>query len=202
MAELGRSSFNDDVQLITSKLQQLTTSTPDRFHRNLKALGYITYLCEKHSIQPILVGGSAVELYTVGEYTTYDVDLVLSGWEKASQLLEEIGFEKTAKHWYHETLQLPIEIPDSVLAGSMEKVIRIQTEENFHFYVIGIEDIILDRARAAVYWNSKRDEEWVLLLMGAQFDKIDFDYLERTAQQEPGKEVHDLLTKLKQDASK
>lgn len=68
--------------------------------------------------------------------------------------------------------------------------------------MIGIEDIILDRARAAVYWNSKRDEEWVQLLMGAQFEKIDFEYLEQTAKKEADENVLALLVQMKIEASK
>ena len=71
-------------------------------------------------IKPIIVGGHAVEIYTLGQYTTVDVDIVLSGRELAREIFEELSFAKGQgfRHWYHEELGLPIEIPDDILADS------------------------------------------------------------------------------------
>lgn len=54
----------------------------------------------------------------------------------------------------------------------------------FVVYVIGIEDLILDRVRGSVYWGSASDREWALFLMSAQWDDIDFAYLKKEAEKE------------------
>lgn len=173
------------VLIVRDKLQSLEKKPLDSFKKNLKAMAYLTFLLEKNNIKPIIVGGHAVELYTSGHYTTVDVDLVLSGREKAGRLLELVGFKKEdGRHWYHEGLRLPIEIPDQLLAGSEEKAIEIETEPGFKAYVIGVEDLIMDRLRAFIYWKSPGDWDWALSLIVAQWEEVDFSYLENEAKKE------------------
>lgn len=197
----GNSVSEADIRLIKEKLEHLESENLDKFQKSLKVLGYITYLFEKAGIRPILVGGHAVELYTAGHYTTVDIDLVLSGSETAGEIFTAIGFKKTSRYWFHERLSIPVEIPDNVLAGSAEKVIRVELDDPFAVYVIGIEDLILDRARAAVYWNSERDREWALIMIGLHGERIDFDYLEEMARKESSVAVLHLLRELRERAN-
>lgn len=189
------------------KLQALKSDPSKDFIKNLKAMSYITYLLEKIGITPIVVGGHAVELYTSGSYVTKDIDLVLDGREQASKVLEELGFHREySRHWIHQELNIPIEIPDNDLAGSKDRLLELQTNEGFKVYVIGIEDLILDRARAAVYWQSTGDREWALFLMSAQWSDIDFEYLESKANEEPKglykPDVYETILSLKKEAEK
>lgn len=94
---------------------------------------------------------------------------------------------------------MPIEIPDSRLDGSLERVLRVDVGDGYHLYVIGIEDLILDRLRAAVHWKSTSDEEWALLLLKTRWNDIDFAYLEQEAAK-PERGVADLLAALKRQA--
>lgn len=204
MGDSGNSISDKDIKYINRKLLSLGNRRLDRYQTNILAMSYLTYLFEKAGVRPVIVGGHAVELYTAGHYNTFDVDIVLSGREVAREVLERTGFVKKtgARHWYHRELSLPIEIPDDVLAGSMDKVIDVTTEENFHVYVIGVEDLILDRARAAVYWDSISDREWALFLMTAQWDEIDFDYLVSESKKEHNLEVYYLVMELKQETER
>ncbi|KJS18367.1 MAG: UbiD family decarboxylase [Peptococcaceae bacterium BRH_c4b] len=184
----GNSISKRDIEFIKEKLLALQYKPFEKkFEINIKAVGYLTYLFQKIGIRPIIVGGHAVELYTAGHYTTVDVDIVLSGRDAAKEILERVGFTKHSgeRHWYHKELGLPIEIPDDLLAGSMDKIIEVTFGDGFFVFVIGIEDLILDRARAAVYWDSASDREWALLLLNAQWNDIDFDYLINEAIKEP-----------------
>lgn len=45
--------------------------------RRLLALGLLTARLAAHRIEPILVGGGALEFYTAGGYATHDMDLAL-----------------------------------------------------------------------------------------------------------------------------
>lgn len=170
MVEVGDFISEADVQLIKEKIAGIQEQPMETFQRNIKVVSYLTYLLEKMGIRPIIVGGHAVEIYTLGHYTTVDVDLVVSGREFAQEILTLLGFKKSQgnRHWYHEDLGLPIEIPDDVLAGSLDRIMQVTVEESYHVYVIGIEDLILDRVRAAVYWKSSADREWAFLLIKSQ----------------------------------
>ena len=170
------------------------------FRRNLQIASYLNYLFEKAGLLAIVVGGHAVEIYTAGSYHTADVDLVLNGRNIAGSLLEEVGFDKSSdgRHWEHPELNFAIEIPDDRLLGSMDRINRVEIGDGFSVNVIGIEDLVMDRLRAYVYWQSRGDGEWALFIMKAQKDRIDFEYLETTAQSE-GKDIYHALLELKKE---
>lgn len=84
--------------------------------------------------------------------------------------------KKEGRYWVHPDIGLAIEIPDRTLAGDYNKVTVFPIGQR-KVYVIGIEDIILDRLRAAVHWKSGVDREWGYRLLYTYFEKIDLDYL-------------------------
>ena len=59
-----------------------------------------------------------------------------------------IGWEGTG----HADLDVAIEIPDDVLAGSEEKITQVEIE-GLNVYIIGVEDLIIDRGNAYVHWG-------------------------------------------------
>lgn len=206
MAGNGNLVSKAHIDFVKQKLSEANDKTLSLFDRNLKVMGYITWLLEKCGSKPIVVGGHAVELYTLGNYTTVDIDLILDNREAAYDILGQLGFEKKQgfRHWYHAELGIPIEIPDDILAGSYEKVLTLELEDDFVVYVIGIEDLIMDRVKAAAYWKHESDKEWALLLISANYHEIDFEYLIEEAKKEwkaeNNRQVYDLIIKLKQVA--
>ncbi len=160
---------------------------PEPFKRRLYVLGVITSKLadEPSGVLPILVGGGAVEFYSLGGYTTYDIDVVVGNRDRFGAVLTELGFSKCRgeRHWYHVELNIAIEAPDSVLAGSMERVALVEVE-GLQVHVIGIEDLIMDRLRACVYWRSESDCEWASRMMAIHQDSIDWNYLEKQANEE------------------
>ena len=200
----GKLIYDKDIKYINKKLLSLCNRPLPRYQTGIIAMSYLNYLFEKAGITLVIVGGHAVELYTAGHYNTFDVDVIVSSREVAREVLKRTGFVKKygERHWYHRELCLPIEIPDDVLAGSMDKIIEITTEAGFWVYVIGVEDLILDRVRAAVYRGSLYDREWALFLMNAQWNELDFDYLVNESQMEHNFEVYNLVIELKQETER
>lgn len=149
------------------------------------------------SIMPVIVGGLAVEIYTRNEYTTADIDLVLSDKEVANDLLLELSFEKEGRYWYHPVLGISIEIPGSVLEDAdHEKIIKVNLPSGKHMYVIGIEDIILDRLRACVHWRSASDWEWGFRMYQTHLNKLDVDYMRKRAEDDLASEkLNDWLSR-------
>jgi len=66
--------------------------------------GVVTTALESENIRPIVVGGFAVEFYTLGSYATHDIDLVILEHEKANQIFQQLGFVKEGRHWYIQKL--------------------------------------------------------------------------------------------------
>lgn len=62
-------------------------------------------------------------------------------------------------------------------------------------YIIGIEDLIVDRLAAYVHWKSSDDKFWAKELIVLHLDEINWDYLEKRAKEE---EVKTALIELKE----
>lgn len=172
---------------------QLLEQEKDPLKKSLLFLGIFTETLKSEGIQPILVGGRALEFYTLGGYATKDIDLVLNGRARADIVLREMGFQKQPgeRHWYHEELDLALEIPGDYLAGSTEKLTVIEIE-GLECYVIGVEDLIVDRLAAAKFWGIGADVQWAAKILALNIDDVDADYLGSAAQKA---DVADFLKK-------
>jgi predicted nucleotidyltransferase len=151
--------------------------------KKLLIVGELTRRLATQGIRPIIVGGTAVEIYSLGAYQTYDIDLVVAQREQAICALEAMGFERAGRVWFHPSWEMVIEIPDTHLAGDTARINRIDID-GYQVDCIGLEDLILDRLNAAVYWRSSEDRRWVGILLGAYGDTLDYAYLRERAGQE------------------
>jgi len=163
---------------------QKALAIEDRLKRALYVVGVIARDLDPLA-QPIVVGGTAVEFYTLGAYTTHDVDLVCPSRPKAVEALERLGFERSEslRHWYHGELEMVIEIPDEHLAGDTQRLAEVVID-GLTVHVIGVEDLILDRLRACVHWRSESDCEWARRMIAIHRREMDWDYLLKAAKEE------------------
>ncbi|HHW42417.1 UbiD family decarboxylase [Desulfofundulus thermobenzoicus] len=166
----------------------------DPLKKALNVLAILTAALKSMDIKPILVGGRALEFYTLGGYATKDMDLVVNGREQARAILAEMGFIRRTgeRHWYHEELDLALEIPDELLAGSLDKLVTVDIN-GLEVFIIGIEDLIIDRLAAAKFWNSPADAQWAAKLIALHKGDIDMDYLQKAAR---NARVEDLLERI------
>lgn len=65
----------NSIKEAREKLQSLRTKTS--FEKMVQVTAILTKLLEPYRIRPIIVGGLAVEIYTRGDYTTVDIDLIV-----------------------------------------------------------------------------------------------------------------------------
>ncbi|MBI4871624.1 MAG: hypothetical protein HY814_08650 [Candidatus Riflebacteria bacterium] len=84
---------------------------PDPARKRLLALGVLTDRLLEDGLEPILVGGAALEFYTAGGYTTKDVDLALPTCPEVDAAFADLGFSKEGRYWFHEELDLLFEAP-------------------------------------------------------------------------------------------
>lgn len=145
--------------------------------RTAALVQWLQNLFEGEGAVPVLVGGSAVELYTLGAYTTGDVDLVGTVTPRAAHALRAAGFERRGRHWIHEAAQVFVEFPASALEPEEESTwIELEGQR---VLVISIEDLLVDRLGAWQYWKSSVDGVNAWLLWRAQRQRIDAERLER-----------------------
>jgi hypothetical protein len=164
-----------------SKTQLSALHGKTNFEKMIGTVGILSELLGENR-RPVIVGGLAVEIYTRNEYTTVDIDLILSDREKANEIFLWLGFYKQGRHWFHPTLLVSVEIPNFVLEDADPKrVLELILPSEKKIYVIGLEDIILDRLRACIHWKSNSDCEWAQRLFFLHKPNLDISYLREVA---------------------
>jgi predicted nucleotidyltransferase len=165
------------------------------FVRRLYFVGILTKYLATRGVRPIIVGGNAVEFYTLGAYATGDIDLICSDRKALGDLLQVWGFRREGRTWFDPDLDLYLEAPSEVLAPEEDPGRVTEADvRGLTVRVVGIEDLIIDRLNAYVYWKSAHDGVWAQRLMIRHADSIDWTYLRKRARQQG---VADALTRLK-----
>ena len=103
---------------------------------------------------PVLVGGAAVEVYSLSAIATGDFDISTGAQDAFEEELQRHGFVRPSgpgmatRGWIHPELALGFEVVTATLLGGMadrERVRMIDTGEGQSVSVISLEDIIADR---------------------------------------------------------
>jgi hypothetical protein len=104
--------------------------------------------------RPILVGGAAVEVYSLSAINTGDFDVCTGAQEVFEDELQNAGFVRPSgrgvvtRGWIHPELKLGFEVVTSTLLdgkAERDRVRLISVDDNSLFAVIALEDIIADR---------------------------------------------------------
>ncbi len=169
--------------------------TKDPLTKRLLFVGLLTRALESQDVRPIVVGGNAVEFYTAGGYSTGDIDIVAPS-EPVDEVLRKWNFRKEGRHWISEELDIFIEAPSSSLEEeAYERVSEVEIDD-LKVYIIGIEDLIIDRLNAYIHWKSLDDKRWAEELVALHLGEIDWDYLEKRSEEEKTSEA---LLEIKKD---
>ena len=185
---------------LAQALHERLDDEQDPRKRRLIALGLLTKALAPHGIEPILVGGGALEFYTAGGYATSDIDLALPSCPEVDAAFADMGFAKEGRYWVRDDFDLLFEAPaPASLPG--EDAARTEVEvDGLRVVVIGIEDLLLDRLRAWVHWQSGEDERWARRLVLLYGDRIDWQYLRDRTKQVA--EEADAVARLAKDAGR
>ena len=167
----------DKVKAVTDPLQ-----------RKLWALAVITKALEPEKLRPILIGGTALEYYSLGGYATADVDIALPYEPIVDKIFNELGFKKEGRYWTHAELDLLFEAPAGYLKGEDAELTKV-TIEDLVCYILGVEDLIIDRLNRYVHWKWEDDGRWVRRLIALHGKEMDLKYLRRRATQEKTLEI-------------
>jgi hypothetical protein len=103
---------------------------------------------------PVLVGGAAVELYSVSQIATGDLDVVTARQDRFERALAKHGFVRPAGagrftgEWVHPELGLGFLVVGETLLDGLADVGRVQlvaVGEEGRIAIIAVEDLIADR---------------------------------------------------------
>ena len=176
-----------DKASLKNKMKNIIDSGQDDLQKKIRIVAIITKALEDKEITPVIVGGQAVEFYTAGGYATMDVDMLCElSISEIDSVLKPLGFLKEGKYWVveNEHFEMVLEVPSGPLAGSWEKVTRVNTEDGIAAYFIGIEDIIIDRLNRFKFWRELSDEEWILGMIMLNYQEIDWTYIYKKSSEE------------------
>jgi hypothetical protein len=151
----------------------------DRLQRHLLVAAALREVLGR---EPIVVGGTAEDLYTGDVYVETDLDLC--GWVSPEEhdLLRSLGFTQEGRHWFHARSKIAVEFPETTIDGDEARVVHRAVGSGIAA-VIGVDDLYLDRIRQATVDERNPDSEAAraaLAVAVASYDEIDWRYVERT----------------------
>ena len=166
-----------------STVKRVVLQTEDPTERKIRFMALLTSGLPKQPRGPILVGGSAIEVYLDGMLRTGDMDVVydMKALEKA---LRGWRFELGGlRAWTNEELGLAVDIVGADYTGSLDRTTTITTSYG-PVRVAGVEDLILRRLASAKHWRYPADMEQAYLLAKAHYDRIDWAYVSMEAERD------------------
>jgi len=175
----------DKYEVLLKKLKEI--SNP--LKKKIFFLGLLTKALEKEKGKPVIVGGCALEFYSTGGYATGDIDIIYYDRKLLGEKLDEWKFRKQGRHWIHDELDIFIEVPGDALSEDEEKRITLVEIEKLKVYLLGVEDLIIDRLNAFVHWKSTDDGYWAKELLFIYGKKLDMKYLIKRCEEEETSEA-------------
>jgi len=112
-------------------------------------------------IHVVLSGGSCVEIYSRGEYTSWDLDLINQyneQFKKIHAVMDELGFSEHDRYFVHKDTKLFIEFPSGPLGvgdAPVEDIAEIDTEAGV-LRLLTPTDCIKDRLAAYYHWDDEQ----------------------------------------------
>lgn len=128
---------------------------------------------------PVLVGGSAVQLYTGGNYMSVDMAIYIDDIMPAVGILEKYGFLKTGRHYFSAEYDL---LSEFVSGHVPEKISEIEYMGKT-VLISSPEEMIIDRLNAAKWRKIPKDLEWARVIISLKTE-LDMDYLYKRAKEE------------------
>ena len=164
------------------------------FERTVYIMSLITPRLEEKGIKCVVVGGSAVEFYTRDWYASGDIDLAVTKDKRKiiDEIMQNLGFSNEGRMWVREDLNLYIETPGDVRDLDIARATKVETDAGYT-YMIGLEDIILDRISAALHWKSESDKEQAIRMASLYYENIDWGYVRKLAKKDSTEKMLDTI---------
>jgi hypothetical protein len=171
--------------------------------KTMKPIEIASYVCEellKIDVKTTLSGGFCVEVYSFGEYTSMDIDLIDQSINKHNEIkkkMEELGFKQEGKNFRHADTAYTVEFPSSPLAIGQElireeDIAEIETEYGV-LRIITPTDSVKDRLAAYYHWKDERSLEQAILI--ASKHNVDFESIKNWSLLEDSKDKFELFIK-------
>jgi hypothetical protein len=166
---------------------------------NLTELG--AFICEAlmtKDIDVVLSGGSCVEIYSQGTYTSYDLDFINrynESKKKISEVMFSLGFTQENRYYIHDDIKYLIEFPPGPLGvgdAPVNEVNKIKTETGV-LRLLSPTDCIKDRLAAYYHWNDEQSLQQAIWI--TEKNKYDLDSIKKWSDLEGMSEKYNIFLK-------
>jgi hypothetical protein len=140
-----------------------------------------------------IVGRSALEIYTAGDYVSQDIHVVAENPKKVEAALRAWGFRKKGMYWEHPDFSKSVQIVGRFDSGSRQRSVTVSTNYGA-LRLAAMEDLIWKRTYEARGWNRPEALDEAALLVRRYFDQLDWEYILQRAKENS---VEDLASDLK-----
>ncbi len=182
-----------DIARASTQDPLLEAKTKERgFERMVFVMSLVTPKLEEKGVKSVVVGGSAVEFYTRDWYATGDIDLAVTKDKRKiiDEAMKELGFSSEGRMWVREDLNLYIETPGDILDINIDKATKVETDAGYA-YIIGLEELIIDRIAAALHWKSQSDKEQAIRMASIYYENIDWQYVRNLSKKDKSESMLD-----------
>ena len=136
------------MQAVESQLAAIRAEV-DTNRKNVLVAALISGLFREAGFDPVIVGGSAVEIYTDGQYVSGDVDVCFAGAKlptprQREEIMARVSRPLTSRKWDVHGVMVE-------LLGFVETTARTPFQTIGAVKVIQIEDLIAERLLTATY---------------------------------------------------
>lgn len=141
-------------------------------------------IAKESAVDVVIVGGSAIEIYTSGLYVSGDVDLV--GERNALiQTLEQWGFRRDGRLWSRPDLQLWVDPVGRYYAGDARRLREVSTPYG-SVRLASVEDLIAKRLIEVKVWPRAGNEMLgqAVALAAEYGTDVDWEYITGVARRE------------------
>jgi len=128
----------------------------------------------------IVVGDSAIEFHTVGEYTSGGIDIVSSRSDALRGVLRGWKFTGGPRVWVSDDLEIVVDLGKYPYTGDVART-QVVTTPFGTVRIAGAEDLLVKRLASAKHWRIPGDVDHARLLAVLYRDRMDWDYVRRFA---------------------
>ena len=117
---------------------------------------------DRHGVKAVLTGGACASIHSAGEYTSLDLDFVVTNQTTQPTLdmaLGDVGFNRSGDRYLHPDTQFWVEFPRGPLAVGGDYKIRPTTLRGKagSANVLSATDSCRDRLAAFYHWNDRTE---------------------------------------------
>src|SRR5947208_16337560 len=160
-------------ETVVAELESARNETERRLH--------FSALLAKASEVPeddfIIVSGSAIEIYTRGEYTSGDIDIVVPPRRDLTKTLRGWRFSQQGRLWINGDLKIVVDLVPYPYTYDYSKTQVLITPYG-SVRLAAIEDLLIKRMLSAKWWKRAGDLEHAKMLAILYRDRIDWRYVD------------------------